>query len=141
MPNTFQFPQEIYGKHLREIGGVKFSSREVEVIAAILLDKETKQISNFLPLTEKREDNKTTFGCTVSSNTVEAHIDKIFDKLSPLFKRHLEELKNKRTKRDKIKYVIKKYAPSSVLEEYCRSIEVEHTFLGYLQALFKKQFK
>ncbi len=42
------FPEEIYLKYLSAISGIKFTPREIDIIACVLHGKSTKGIANFL---------------------------------------------------------------------------------------------
>ena len=84
MQNIIKFPQEIYNASLKEIDGVAFSAREVEIIAAILLGKSTQQISDIVSIVDEVGQDSILFGYKISESTVAAHIDNIYDKLVSL---------------------------------------------------------
>ena len=138
MKNTFQFPQAIYNKSLREIEGIPFSAREIEVIAHILLGEETRKIAHNLSLGEELMGNDTAYTYTLSDSTVESHIENIYEKLSPFATRHKDHLKTIIKKRDKIKLLIQKSDKKSVFQSYCRSLRLENLFLDYIEKIFQK---
>jgi len=62
----FNFPEAIYKKHLKEINGIKFTPREIDIIAFVLNGRSGKRTAAFL---------------LVSPKTVEARTSKIMGKL------------------------------------------------------------
>jgi tetratricopeptide (TPR) repeat protein len=140
MKNTTRFHQEIYNAFLKEIHSIAFSAREIEVIAAILLDIPTQQIPDILPIIDETNQNSILFGYKLSERTVASHIDNIYEKLSPLLEEHKNDLRNKITKRDKVKYVVQKSKAKNAFAEYCTALQIENAFLNQLDKIFKKQF-
>lgn len=139
MKNTPKFPLEIYNASLKEIHGIAFSSREIEVIAAILLEKPNPQIPDILSIIDETQQNSILFTYKISEKTVASHIEKIYEKLSPLLEEHINDLKNKTTKRDKIKYVIEKSKVRGTFNEYCVALQLENVFLSQLEKIFQKR--
>ena len=138
MKNSFQFPQEIYNRSLKEVADIQFSSREIEVIAYILLGEETKQIAHNMPIAEEAVNGKTAFAYKISDSTVESHIENIYEKLSPFAEQYKDDLKNITRKRDKIKFLIDRSGKSPTFESYCHALKAENLFLNHLEKVFQK---
>ncbi|MCX7338070.1 MAG: tetratricopeptide repeat protein [Alphaproteobacteria bacterium] len=134
-----EFPQKMYNDHLKEINGIAFSAREIEVIAAILLEKPTQQIPDILPIVGEADQSAILFGCKLSEKTVFSHIDNIYEKLSSLLDEHKAELRKKTTKRDKIKYGIEQSKYYEFFKKYCVALQIEDAFLLQLEKIFRKQ--
>lgn len=139
VPEQSRFPTEVYDASLKEIFEISFSSREIAVIAAILLEKPTQQIPDILPIIDEEIEGSVYFRYKISEKTVASHIENIYEKLSPLIEIHKYELKNKITKRDKIKYVVQKSEKRKDLAEYCLWLQIENVFLYQLEKIFRKQ--
>ncbi|RZI45188.1 NB-ARC domain-containing protein, partial [Candidatus Finniella inopinata] len=138
MKNSFQFPQEIYNRCLKEVAGIQFSSREIDVIAYILLGEETKQIPYNMPIAEEVVNGKTAFTYKISDSTVESHIENIYEKLSPFAERYKDDLKNITRKRDKIKFLVDRSGKKPTFESYCHALKAENLFLNHLEKIFQK---
>ncbi len=134
----FQFPQEIYNQSLREIEGVQFSLREIEVIANILLGVETRYLPHNLSVTEELSDSTITYTYEISDSTVESHINNIYEKLLMFAERYKDNLKHIMRKRDKIKVLIEKSDKRTAFEAYCQSLKTENLFLKHLDRIFRK---
>ncbi|WP_425361106.1 LuxR C-terminal-related transcriptional regulator [Candidatus Tisiphia endosymbiont of Stenodema calcarata] len=65
-------PQEIYKKHLMIINGIRFTPREIDIIACIMHGKNAKGIANFLSTKDKSLETK----------TIESHILNIKRKIA-----------------------------------------------------------
>ncbi|MDD9335734.1 MAG: LuxR C-terminal-related transcriptional regulator [Rickettsiaceae bacterium] len=65
-------PQEIYEKHLMIINGIRFTPREIDIIACIMHGKNAKGIANFLSTKDKSLETK----------TIESHILNIKRKIA-----------------------------------------------------------
>ena len=65
-------PQEICKKYLLTINNIRFTSREIDVIACIMHGKNTKGIANFLSNEDKQ----------LEIRTIESHISNIKRKIS-----------------------------------------------------------
>lgn len=63
--------QEIYQKHLLTINNIRFTSREIDVIACIMHGKNTKGVANFL----SKEDKQ------IETRTIESHLSNIKRKI------------------------------------------------------------
>lgn len=55
----FNFPEVIYKEHLKEIQGIKFTTREIEIIAFILSGRSGKKTASFLSISPKTVENYT----------------------------------------------------------------------------------
>lgn len=65
-------PQEIYEKYLMTIDGIRFTPREIDIIACIMHGKNAKGIANFLSTKDKSLETK----------TIESHILNIKRKIA-----------------------------------------------------------
>lgn len=70
------FPDVLYENHLKEISGIKFTRREVEIIAFILSGRSRKKIASFLSISPKTVENHTRnimekFGCNSRENIID----------------------------------------------------------------------
>ncbi len=52
------YPQEIYEKHLLIINNIRFTSREIDVIACIVHGKNAKGIASFLSNEDKQIETR-----------------------------------------------------------------------------------
>ncbi|WP_341748587.1 LuxR C-terminal-related transcriptional regulator [Candidatus Tisiphia endosymbiont of Sialis lutaria] len=66
------YPQEIYEKHLLIINNIRFTSREIDVIACIVHGKNAKGIASFLSNEDKQ----------IETRTIESHISNIKRKVA-----------------------------------------------------------
>jgi DNA-binding CsgD family transcriptional regulator len=55
----FNFPEVIYKEHLKEIQGIKFTTREIEIIAFILSGRSGKKTASFFSISPKTVENYT----------------------------------------------------------------------------------
>ena len=55
--NKYNFPEEIYLEHLEEIGGVKFTPREIDIIAFMNSGRSAKKTASLLSLSPKTVEN------------------------------------------------------------------------------------
>lgn len=74
--DEFNFPDALYASHLREINGIKFTPREVEIIAFILNGRSGKKTASFLLISQKTVENHTrNIMGKLGSNSRESIID------------------------------------------------------------------
>jgi DNA-binding CsgD family transcriptional regulator len=59
MLDGINFPDVLYDHHLKEINGVKFTPREIEIIAFILNGRSGKKTASFLSISQKTVENHT----------------------------------------------------------------------------------
>lgn len=57
--NWFDFPSDIYAKHLNRINGVKFTRREIDIVAFIVSGRSAKKTATFLNLSPRTVENYT----------------------------------------------------------------------------------
>ena len=102
-------PEEIYYNYLSEIDGVKFTPREVDIIACVLHCKSVKSIAQFFTCEEK----------SLHIKSVESHISNIRRKISGSSK---DSIINFLEKSDKYKFVLKYYQALLLQREFKKTI-------------------
>ncbi|XVN44318.1 MAG: LuxR C-terminal-related transcriptional regulator [Rickettsia hoogstraalii] len=98
-------PQEIYEKHLRVINNIRFTSREIDVIACIMHGKNIKGVANFLSNEDKQ----------VETRTIESHISNIKRKIGTNVR---EGIINFMEKSDKYKLIQSYYLSLLIQQEF-----------------------
>lgn len=106
-----EIPSEIYIKYLKLIQGIKFSKREIDVMACILHGRRSSKIAEFL---------------WISPRTIEVHIRNITEKL------------DRGGSREVIIDFIEKSDKYSIFKSYYFSLLIQHDFEKRLRDLRKK---
>ncbi|WP_395477298.1 NB-ARC domain-containing protein [Rickettsia endosymbiont of Pantilius tunicatus] len=103
-------PQEIYAKHLRVINNIRFTSREIDVIACIMHGKNIKGVANFLSNEDKQ----------VETRTIESHISNIKRKIGTNVR---EGIINFMEKSDKYKLIQSYYLSLLIQQEFKKNLK------------------
>ncbi|ALN41258.1 MULTISPECIES: DUF7779 domain-containing protein [Rickettsia] len=103
-------PQEIYEKHLRVINNIRFTSREIDVIACIMHGKNIKGVANFLSNEDKQ----------VETRTIESHISNIKRKIGTNVR---EGIINFMEKSDKYKLIQSYYLSLLIQQEFKKNLK------------------
>jgi tetratricopeptide (TPR) repeat protein len=97
-PNKNNLSQELFYEHLKTINELKFTPREIDIIACLLSGKATKAVANFLSIEEKTvETHKYNIMRKLECNSKESIIDFVekSDKFPFIRKHYLELLTQK----------------------------------------------
>ena len=84
MENDFSFPKDIYAKYLATINSVKFTPREIDIIAFISSGRSGKKTASFFSISPKTVENHThNIMIKLQCNSRESIIDFIEKSLIP----------------------------------------------------------
>lgn len=108
--NEILWPQEIYAKHLLVINNIRFTSREIDVIACIMHGKNIKGVANFLSNDDKQ----------VETRTIETHISNIKRKIGTNAR---EGIINFIEKSDKYKLIQNYYLSLLIQQEFKKALK------------------
>lgn len=108
--NEILWPQEIYAKHLLVINNIRFTSREIDVIACIMHGKNIKGVANFLSNDDKQ----------VEVRTIETHISNIKRKIGTNAR---EGIINFIEKSDKYKLIQSYYLSLLIQQEFKKALK------------------
>ncbi|WP_341758604.1 NB-ARC domain-containing protein [Candidatus Tisiphia endosymbiont of Ditula angustiorana] len=103
-------PQEMYEKHLLVINNIRFTSREMDVIACIMHGKNIKGVANFLSNEDKQ----------VETRTIESHISNIKRKIGTNAR---EGIINFMEKSDKYKLIQSYYCSLLIQQEFKKTLK------------------
>ena len=108
-PDNNLCPEQIYTKHLHTINGIKFTPREIDIIACIVAGKNPQSIASFLSFSTK----------TIELQTVNTHIVNIRRKIDGSARAQILEFIEKS---DKHKFVHDYYVALTIRKEFIQSI-------------------
>lgn len=138
MKNTVDLPHEIYTKYLKEINGIPFSLRDVEIMASLFLSENTKQSPDVISLVEKEDKDCIKFTGKIAESTIYTHLGRIYEKLKEPLKAKTIALPNKSKNSDNIRCMIEQSPSFLFFNQYCTALRLENLFLKHLENIFKK---
>lgn len=103
-------PQEMYEKHLLVINNIRFTSREMDVIACIMHEKSIQGVANLLSNEDKQ----------VETRTIESHISNIKRKIGTNAR---EGIINFMEKSDKYKLIQSDYCSLLIQQEFKKTLK------------------
>ncbi|MCC8483912.1 MAG: helix-turn-helix transcriptional regulator [Rickettsia endosymbiont of Labidopullus appendiculatus] len=104
--------QELYEKYLLMINNIRFTSREIDVIACLIYGKNTKSIASFLSNDDKK----------LEIRTIESHISNIKRKISA-------------ESREEVVKFIEKSGKYKLIQNYYLSLLIDQEFKKFLQEI------
>lgn len=103
----FGFPHDIYSEHLRNINGIQFTPREIDIISFIISGRSTKKTAAFF---------------SISPKTVENHVHNIMDKLGCNSRERIIDFVEKSSQFELIKHYYSRLLTLSSFEQKLQKI-------------------